>query len=92
MVSQCLNQLRYRLSPSQFVHRTVPVQTTKENYDLLTGFDVPFTVFCDVCYIQFVPTVLLDLSCGHLKYFAAVHVHHHHHHHVPEGLGVFPVP
>ena len=61
-------------SPSQFLYLAVHVQSTKENYSLLTVFDVPFTVFCDVCYIQFVPTVSLDLSSCRLKSLTSVRV------------------
>jgi hypothetical protein len=61
--------------PSQFLYLAVHVQSTKENYGLSTGFFcVPFTVFCDVCCVQFVPTMLLHLYACRLKALAPVRV------------------
>ena len=74
LVSQCLNWLRYpACTPSHFVF-ALHVQSSKGNHGLSTGFQLLFTMFCDVYYIQFVPTVLLDLSCCRLKSFAAFRV------------------
>ena len=61
-------------TPSQILHLAFRVHSTKENHSLLTAFGVSFTLFCDVCYIRFVPTVLLDLSCYRLKSLSALRV------------------
>jgi len=61
-------------TPSQFLHLAVHAHSTKEIYSLLTAFGLSLTVFRDVCYIRFVPTVLLDLSCYRLKSLTVVRV------------------